>query len=173
MALIACFIRVERPERLRGLSEALALAEAAANGSTSDVAAGDLELEERLETALETALRDRQVVLETAPDGTDEDSHLRTLQVLSRTLHTDVVHVWHACAHHGASPFPHRCSPARCTRTRSHVCSLKRGRNGSVRRVGGRHFSTPGLTSGQVSARWSPWIATDCHHPSLPLTPLV
>ena len=76
MALIACFIRVERPERLRGLSEALALAEAAANGSTSDVAAGDLELEERLETA---------------PDGTDEDSHLRTLQVLSRTLHTDAV----------------------------------------------------------------------------------
>ena len=91
MALIACFIRVERPERLRGLSEALALAEAAATGSTSDVAAGDLELEERLETALETALRDRQVVLETAPDGTDEDSHLRTLQVLSRTLHTDAV----------------------------------------------------------------------------------
>jgi hypothetical protein len=45
VALIACFIRVERPERLRGLSEALALAEAAANGSTVGVAAGDLELE--------------------------------------------------------------------------------------------------------------------------------
>ena len=91
MALIACFIRVERPERLRGLSEALALAEAAANGSTVGFASGDLELEERLETALETALRSRQVVLETAPDGTGEDSHLRTLQMLARTLHTDAV----------------------------------------------------------------------------------
>ena len=95
MALIACFIRVERPERLRGLSEALALAEAAANGSTVGVAAGDLELETALETALqtalETALQNRQVALETAPDGTGEASHLRTLQMLSRTLHADAV----------------------------------------------------------------------------------
>jgi len=91
VALIACFIRVERPERLRGLSEALALAEAAANGSTVGVAAGDLELETALETALQTALQNRQVALETAPDGTGEASHLRTLQMLSRTLHADAV----------------------------------------------------------------------------------